>query len=187
ERYRDDPDQPERQDRPVAEQELGTLLAVEAPAEDGGEGEGRQADADDVFAPARQAQVERVDGQGGAVFTALPGAGNHDHQPGNGTDDDGVDEGAEHRHGTLANRVVGLGGGMGDRRAAQARFVGEHPTSHTETDGGPDRGTGKAAGGGDRVEGVMEDQGKRRGNFSRVDDQDDQAAPYIEDRHQGHQ
>src|SRR5690606_12545142 len=106
------PDDAERQYRLVAKQVLGAALAIQAPAEQGGKGKNRQADDHDRFAQAAVGGAECHGRQRRAIFAALPYACHHDGEAGNGTDDDGVDKGAEHADGALAHRVVGDRRGM---------------------------------------------------------------------------
>jgi hypothetical protein len=76
---------------------------------------------------------------------------------------------------------------MRDRRAAQARFVGEHAAGDAVANGRPHCGTSEATGRRGRREGMREHQGERRRDLARVHDENDQPAEYVGDRHERHQ
>ena len=53
-------------------------------------------------------------------------------QSGHRTHNDRVQEGTKTGDNTLANRIVGLAGGVGDRRTTKSRLIGEDTTGDTK-------------------------------------------------------
>ncbi len=172
------PEDAERGDRLHPEQILGALLAIETPPQQGGEGEYRQTEGHHIAAESGQGPLEGHGGEGRAGLAAGPGAGHHDRQTGDGADDQGVDEGAEHGDAALPHRTVGSRRGMGDGGAAQTRLVGKDAPRHPETDRRPDRRPGKSPGGRSRGKGVMHDMHDGARNRRDVEQQHQQAAQH---------
>ncbi|CAI8153272.1 MAG: Uncharacterised protein [Synechococcus sp. CC9902] len=102
--------------------------------------------------------------------------GGDDHQGRHRADHQGVDEGAQHGHRALANRVISASSGVGDRGAAKARFVGEDSSLETHqnhlTQGTADSGfAGK---------GIREDGCEGLGNGGDVQQQHQQTTTDVE-------
>ena len=164
-------------------------LAVVAPAEDGAEGEGEDADGEQ-----RRADVGNLaEGhlrQGGAVGIADVGVGEDaadEHQAGEGADDDGVPEGAGAADQRLAHGVARLGCCRHDGCAAHAALVAEQSAGNAVAGGHHHRAAHEAAACCRRVEGRVDDELHGRPDEGGVHDEDDDAPYDIEHGHEGHE
>ena len=130
--------------------------------------------------------AEGVRGQGRAhqVFGFIEiGAGDDNHQPGHGTDHQGIDKRLHHRHQSFAHRLVGAGGGVRHRRGAETGLVGEQPAGDTPADGFAHRGAAYRPG----IECVLENRDERGRDRGKMVGQHQQRGGDIQDRHEGHQ
>ena len=172
--------------RLATQQVLPAFFAVVAPPQNGGEGKQHCRQTDEILSEGYGGS-KRHGSQVDTSCTAAPGTGGDYGQTGDGADDEGVDECAEHGDGALLDRVIGLGRGVGDGGAAEAGFVGEHTAGDAEANGGPYSGSGKTTGGGLTGEGAFHHQGDGGGDFSDIEQQHQQADGDIENGHERHQ
>ena len=106
---------------------------------------------------------------------------------GEGTDDDGVPEGAGRGNEGLAHRLARLGGSSNDRGRTHAALVGEEAAGNTIAGCHHDGGSHKTATSGGGVEGGADDELDGRPHKVGIHAKDDEAAHHIEQSHEGHQ
>jgi len=82
---------------------------------------------------------------------------------------------------------MGVRVGVHHGGGAQAGLVGEHAPGHALFEGGGDGGTGESSGRRRRGKGVREDGGKDIWDPVKIEDENDQAAGDVEERHEGYQ
>ena len=180
------PEQPVGQDRLRPEEVRDRRLAVERPAEERREGEGQDPGRHDHVAPhPGQARLERLRGEGGPGEAVRPLAGDEDHEPGRGADEDRVHEHLEDAVEPLADRVVGAGGGVDHRRGAEAGLVAEEPPRDAVAEGLHDARPGEAAHRGVAGEGGAKHHLDDRGELLGVGDEDDGRAQQVGQAHEG--
>ena len=142
-------------DPAVTAQVLDGPFAVVTPAENGGEGEGEEAEGEQRRAHDGNL-LEGGLGQRGSVGEVDVVIGQHaadDDQAGDGTDDDRVPEGAARRYQCLTDGVARLGGGCHDGCRAQSRLIGEESAGDAVAGSHHDRCADEAAASGLRRKG----------------------------------
>ena len=176
----------------AAQDELPAAGAIQAPAEDGGQGEQAQADGDDQSAElGAEHGAERlgIEGRGalGAVVEGSLVQSQQDGQTGQGADDDGVHEDLEDAVEALLNGV-GLGGSrMRHGGGTETGLVGKHAALDAPGDAQLHADTGGAAGDGLGGESALEDHAEDVGNLGDVENNNQQAGHDIDSSHHRHQ
>ncbi len=113
----------------------------------------------------------------------MPLTGNDNDQPCKGADDKGIDKRTKHGDQPLSDRLVDLGRRMGHRRRTQPGLVGKDSPGDALLKCNPDGGPGKAAGRGNRREGIPEDHFKGGKNHVIRDHQNDQRRANVDNTH----
>ena len=176
----------------VAQQELEAAGAVQAPGEDGGQGEQGQADSHDhrrdgAAEDGPEAGDRQLRADALAIGDALHAHAQQNHHGGHGTDDDGVHEDLEHAVNTLLNGVLDIRGGMGHRSGTKAGLVGEDAAANALGNCRLDGCAGYAAGDSGGIERAHKDALEGVGDSGDVDNDHNQGRDHIDDRHDGHQ
>ena len=172
----------------ASQQELCAAGAVEAPAQNGGEGEAAHGDGGEDGDPVAVDGGEAGDGQlrtGSLAVGDLHAAEEH-HQSGHGADDDGVHEHLKDTEHTLLGGVIGICAGMGDGAGTETCFVREDATGnallHADEEAAHD-----AASNGGGIEGTLENGGKHSGNLADIHNDKAQTQYDVQQGHEGHQ
>ena len=164
----------------------GFLTGVVHPY-DGSPGEDRDGNGGELAADGAVGVGEGYSGQGAAGrVTGRVGACHDDGEGCNGADDKGVDEDFAPSPEGLADRMIGLGGGVGDHSVTGACVVGVDAAGDAVLDGVADSGSRKTADSGRGAEGAPEDQGDDSRNVLEIQDQNAQSHDDVEDCHDGH-
>ena len=173
----------------VAEQVDPAAFGVDAPAEDGGEGEHGEAHGHHDGADAGQRGFKGRGGERSAGKRAfrVPETGAENGETGHGADDDGVDERSEHADVAHGHVIVRRGRGVGHGCGAEAGFIGEDASRHAHLQGQHDGGAGKAARGRGAGEGIVEDHGEHAGHLVDVCGDDDEGTDDVDDGHERHE
>ena len=116
-------------------------------------------------------------------YAVLPDTRRDDDQRGERADDDRVDEGLEQRDDALRDRLVGLGGSVGDRCGTLAGLVGEQAAPHAphhrhHEDAHPGAGNARC-----RIERFTEDEQEAGNDRLPVQHQDHQRSRHVDPCH----
>jgi len=114
-------------------------------------------------------------------------AGGEDHQSGHGQHDEGIDEHADHSHGTLVLGLFHFSHGMGMGGGAHTGLIGEQAAGHAEAHGFLDGHADDTAHNGLGGERTHEDGLESRQDLAGVHADGDQCAANVEHCHDGHQ
>ncbi len=169
-----------------AAQIFRAAFAVIVPAEDRRESEENKGNHEEVAAESREGVREGCVRQGRAIEAARPFAGDDEGEPGQGADDDRVDEGACHGDEALLGRPFCLGRRCCDRSRAEAGFIREdaarHPVSHRHHDGRAEESARCRRPG----EGRLDDKADGARHLVRIGNQDENRDDEINDGHSRH-
>ncbi len=165
---------------------IKAALTVVVPSEDGGEGkeyqthhqkEGRYAFLE------RQSHLESLRRNLDTLQTVdLPGTHDDDGKPGHGADNQGIDDGSQHRNQALAYRLIGFGCSRRNRSTAQPGFVGKDTAGNSLLHG-HHHGTECSACRCAKSEGTLNNFSKGSRNFRQMSQNDNQRDRYINNSH----
>lgn len=182
----DDVDDAVADDPALAPQVIDGPFAIVVPAKNGAEGEGEQGKGEEVRTHIGNLRESGV-GERGTVGKVDVGVSQHaadDDNARDGTDDDGVPEGAAAADQRLSHRIARLGGGCHDGCRAHARLIGEQSAGYTVTGCHHDGGSDEAAAGSLRREGRVDYQLDGWPQEVDVGAENVNAAQYVEEGHE---
>ena len=170
------------------EEVLAAAGTVQAPAQDGGEGEAAHGHGGENGDPVAVGAGKAADGQlrAGSRAEGDGHAAAQDDQRGEGADDDGIHKYLKDTEQTLLHRIIDLGACMGNRGSTKTGFIGEDAAGNTLLYGG-EHGAYYAAGHSGGVEGALNDGGERRREIPDVNNDNAKTQHHIQKRHNGNQ